>query len=82
MLDQVLDIFHIKPDYDLNIMQPRQTLALITEKSLHGLDEVLEQAKPDIVLVHGDTSTTFAIDIRIVYHQNPGRTCRSWFAHI
>ena len=46
MLDQVLDIFQIKPDYDLNIMQPRQTLALITEKSLHGLDEVLEQAQP------------------------------------
>lgn len=43
MLDQVLDIFDIKPDYDLNIMQPRQTLATITEKSLHGLDEVLER---------------------------------------
>ena len=52
MLDQVLDIFDIKPDYDLNIMQPRQTLATITEKSLHGLDEVLEKAQPDIVLVH------------------------------
>ena len=60
MLDQVLDIFGIRPDYDLNIMQPRQTLATITEKSLHGLDEVLEKAQPDIVLVHGDTSTTFA----------------------
>ena len=57
MLDQVLDIFGIRPDYDLNIMQPRQTLATITEKSLHGLDEVLEKAQPDIVLVHGDTST-------------------------
>ena len=71
MLDQVLDIFRIKPDYDLNIMQPRQTLALITEKSLHGLDEVLEQAKPDIVLVHGDTSTTFAGALAAFYHKIP-----------
>ena len=57
MLDQVLDIFDIKPDYDLNIMQPRQTLATITEKSLHGLDEVLEKAQPDIVLVHAPCGT-------------------------
>lgn len=71
MLDQVLDIFDIKPDYDLNIMQPRQTLALITEKSLHGLDEVLEQAQPDIVLVHGDTSTTFAGALAAFYHKIP-----------
>ena len=71
MLDQVLDIFQIKPDYDLNIMQPRQTLALITEKSLHGLDEVLEQAQPDIVLVHGDTSTTFAGALAAFYHKIP-----------
>lgn len=71
MLDQVLDIFDIKPDYDLNIMQPRQTLALITEKSLHGLDEVLEQAQPDIVLVHGDTSTTFAGALAAFYHKVP-----------
>ncbi|MCI7126132.1 MAG: UDP-N-acetylglucosamine 2-epimerase (non-hydrolyzing) [Agathobaculum sp.] len=71
MLDQVLDIFHIKPDYDLNIMQPKQTLARITEKSLHGLDEVLEQAAPDIVLVHGDTSTTFAGALAAFYHKIP-----------
>lgn len=71
MLDQVLDIFEIKPDYDLNIMQPRQTLALITEKSLHGLDEVLEEAKPDVVLVHGDTSTTFAGALAAFYHKIP-----------
>ena len=55
-----MDIFHLKADYDLDIMQPRQTLATITTKSLVGLDEVLDEAKPDIVLVHGDTSTTFA----------------------
>ena len=71
MLDQVLDIFDIKPDYDLNIMQPRQTLATITEKSLHGLDEVLEKAQPDIVLVHGDTSTTFAGALAAFYHKIP-----------
>lgn len=71
MLDQVLDIFRIKPDYDLDIMQPRQTLSTITEKSLHGLDEVLEEAKPDMVLVHGDTSTTFAGALAAFYHQIP-----------
>lgn len=71
MLDQVLEIFDIKPDYDLNIMQPRQTLSTITEKSLHGLDEVLDQAKPDIVLVHGDTSTTFAGALAAFYHKIP-----------
>ena len=60
MLDQVLVIFDIKPDYDLNIMQPGQTLSQITSKSLLGLEEVINDAKPDIVLVHGDTSTTFA----------------------
>ncbi|MBS5151292.1 MAG: UDP-N-acetylglucosamine 2-epimerase (non-hydrolyzing) [Butyricicoccus pullicaecorum] len=71
MLDQVLEIFHIRPDYDLNIMESRQTLATITEKSLHGLDEVLEQAKPDLVLVHGDTSTTFAGALAAFYHKIP-----------
>lgn len=71
MLDQVLDIFSIHPDYDLDIMQPRQTLSLITENSLHGLDEVLEKAEPDIVLVHGDTSTTFAGALAAFYHKIP-----------
>ena len=71
MLDQVMTLFDIKPDYDLNIMQPRQTLATITEKSLHGLDEVLEKAQPDIVLVHGDTSTTFAGALAAFYHKVP-----------
>ena len=60
MLDSVLDIFKLKPDYDLNIMQPRQTLSAITSKCLLGVEEVLSEAKPDLVLVHGDTSTTFA----------------------
>ena len=71
MLDQVLEIFKIKPDYDLDIMEPRQTLATITEKSLRGLDTVLDEAKPDIVLVHGDTSTTFAGALAAFYHKIP-----------
>ena len=60
MLDSVLDIFSLEPDYDLDIMEPRQTLSTITSKCLTGMDRVLEAAKPDLVLVHGDTSTTFA----------------------
>ena len=71
MLEQVLDIFKIKPNYDLDIMESRQTLAMITEKSLHGLDLVLEEAKPDLVLVHGDTSTTFAGALAAFYHKIP-----------
>ena len=71
MLDQVLEIFKITPDYDLDIMEPRQTLATITEKSLRGLDTVLDEAKPDIVLVHGDTSTTFAGALAAFYHKIP-----------
>lgn len=69
MLDSVLDIFHLKPDYDLNIMEPRQTLSTITTKCLLGMEEVLDQAKPDLVLVHGDTSTTFAGALAAFYHQ-------------
>ena len=71
MLDQVLEIFQIQPDYDLDIMEPRQTLATITEKSLRGLDTVLDEARPDIVLVHGDTSTTFAGALAAFYHKIP-----------
>ena len=71
MLDSVLEIFQLKPDYDLNIMEPRQTLSTITSKCLLGMDGVLEQAKPDIVLVHGDTSTTFAGALSAFYHQIP-----------
>ena len=71
MLDAVLDIFHIRPDYDLNIMEPRQTLSTITSKCLTGMDQVLENANPDLVLVHGDTSTTFAGALAAFYHQIP-----------
>ncbi|THF84056.1 non-hydrolyzing UDP-N-acetylglucosamine 2-epimerase [Cohnella fermenti] len=59
MLDQVLDVFRIKPDYDLDIMQAQQTLNEITVRVLQGLEPVLKEAKPDLVLVHGDTLTTF-----------------------
>ena len=71
MLDSVLEIFKLKPDHDLNIMQPRQTLSTITSKCLLGMDDVLNEAKPDLVLVHGDTSTTFAGALAAFYHQIP-----------
>ena len=69
MLDQVLELFSIKPDYDLNIMKDRQTLAGITTKALTGLDDVMKEAEPDIVLVHGDTTTTFAASLAAFYNQ-------------
>lgn len=69
MLDQVLDIFDIKPDYDLNIMKSRQTLIEIVTHSLEGLDSVMKEAKPDVVLVHGDTSTTFVGSLAAFYNQ-------------
>ena len=71
MLDSVLEIFKLKPDYDLDIMEPRQTLSGITSKCLNGMDKVLEEAKPDLVLVHGDTSTTFAGALAAFYHKIP-----------
>ncbi|OIK12571.1 UDP-N-acetylglucosamine 2-epimerase (non-hydrolyzing) [Bacillus sp. MUM 13] len=69
MLDQVLTLFSIEPDYDLNIMKDRQTLVDITVKGLEGLDAVMKEAKPDIVLVHGDTTTTFAASLAAFYNQ-------------
>lgn len=68
MLDQVLGLFSIKPDYDLDIMSAGQTLFDITTRAMHGLDEVLKQEKPDLVLVHGDTTTTFAGALAAYYH--------------
>ena len=59
MLDQVLDAFKVKPDYDLSIMKDRQTLFDVTTNILNRIKEVLEKENPDVVLVHGDTSTTF-----------------------
>jgi UDP-N-acetylglucosamine 2-epimerase (non-hydrolysing) len=69
MLDQVLELFSIKPDYDLDIMKERQTLADITTRALNGLDSVMKEAKPDIVLVHGDTTTTFVASLAAFYNQ-------------
>ena len=71
MLDQVLELFAIKPDYDLDIMQSGQTLYDITTRALLGLKEVIEEAKPDMVLVHGDTTTTFAGALAAFYAQVP-----------
>lgn len=69
MLDQVLAIFQITPDYDLNIMKDRQTLIDVTTKGLEGLDQVMKEVKPDIVLVHGDTTTTFVASLAAYYNQ-------------
>ena len=69
MLDQVLNLFDIRPDYDLNIMSAGQTLFDITSRALLGLNKVLEEVKPQIVLVHGDTTTTFAGALAAYYHQ-------------
>lgn len=71
MLDQVLDCFEIVPDYDLNIMKEKQTLFEITSNILLKIGNILEEAKPDVVLVHGDTSTTFAAALACFYMQIP-----------
>lgn len=71
MLDSVLESFQITPDYDLNIMQPNQTLASIISRTLQGMESVFQQAKPDLVLVHGDTTTTLAGAIAAMLHQIP-----------
>lgn len=69
MLDQVLELFNITPDYNLNIMRPGQTLISITTSILDGLNEILIKDKPDIMLVHGDTTTTMAATLAGYYHQ-------------
>ena len=69
MLDQVLDLFELTPDYDLNIMQPNQTISMITANVLTGMEPVLQKEKPDVVLVHGDTSTTFVTALACFYQQ-------------
>ena len=71
MLDSVLEVFDLKPDWDLDIMTPRQTLSTITSKCLLGMDEAIDALKPDMILVHGDTSTTFAGALSAFYHQVP-----------
>lgn len=69
MLDQVLSIFGVKPDFDLNIMKARQTLVDVTVNVLQGLDQVMKDVKPDLVLVHGDTTTTFVASLAAYYNQ-------------
>ncbi|MFC0297335.1 non-hydrolyzing UDP-N-acetylglucosamine 2-epimerase [Geobacillus jurassicus] len=69
MLDQVLDTFGIKPNYDLNIMKDRQTLVGITTRALEGLNNIMQEAQPDLVLVHGDTTTTFVASLAAFYNQ-------------
>ncbi len=71
MLDQVLDIFDIKPDYDLNIMQLQQDLYDVTSRVLLGLRDILKETKPDVVLVHGDTTTSTAAALAAFYQQIP-----------
>ena len=71
MLRQVLDAFNVEPDYDLAIMQSGQTLYDITSRVIYGMKDILEEAKPDVVLVHGDTSTTFASALACFYMQIP-----------
>ena len=69
MLDSVMEIFHLKAQYDLDIMERQQTLSSITTKTLLGMERVLTEAEPDLVLVHGDTSTTFAGALAAFYHK-------------
>jgi UDP-N-acetylglucosamine 2-epimerase (non-hydrolysing) len=69
MLDQVLEVFNVTPDYDLNIMKDRQTLIDVTTRALEGLDKVMKEVKPNLVLVHGDTSTTFVASLAALYNQ-------------
>lgn len=69
MLDSVLDTFGIEPDYDLNVMKQGQTLSEVTSRVLTGLESVIKQAKPDMILVHGDTTTTFAGSLAAFYNE-------------
>ncbi|MDO4539954.1 MAG: UDP-N-acetylglucosamine 2-epimerase (non-hydrolyzing), partial [Syntrophomonadaceae bacterium] len=71
MLDQVLELFAIKPDYDLNLMRERQDLYSITTGVLNGMKPILEQEKPDLVLVHGDTTTSTAVALGAFYQRIP-----------
>src|SRR5690625_2203040 len=69
MLDQVLKVFNITPNYDLDIMRRQQSLADITSNALKGLDKIMKESEPDIVLVHGDTSTTFVASLAAFYNE-------------
>jgi len=71
MLEPFLDLFNIKPDFDLNVMTPNQTLSKLTANILQGLADVFKNYRPDVVLVHGDTTTTLATSLAAYYHQIP-----------
>lgn len=71
MLDQVLELFEIVPDYDLNVMKPNQSVSQITTNVLLGMEKVLSEVQPDIVLVHGDTTTTFSSALAAFYQKFP-----------
>ncbi|MCA9808671.1 MAG: UDP-N-acetylglucosamine 2-epimerase, partial [Cyanobacteria bacterium HKST-UBA06] len=71
MLDQVLNLFEIKPDYDLDLMTNNQGLADLTARVVTGLQQVLSEVKPDLVLVHGDTTTTMAASLAAFYQKVP-----------
>ncbi len=71
MLDSVLSIFDIQADHDLNIMQDQQTLAGLTSNALAKLDSIINEEQPDMILVHGDTTTTFVGNLAAFYHQIP-----------
>jgi len=88
MLDQVLELFNIKPDYDLDIMKQRQSLSHITSKVVEGMEKIIKEENPDIILVHGDTTTTFAAALAAFYqHKKVGhveaglRTFNKWFPY-
>src|SRR5699024_2545239 len=82
MLDSVLETFDITPDYDLNIMKQGQTLSEVTSRVLGGLESVIQEAKPDMILVHGDTTTTLAGRLAAFYKEvaigHDERGLRSW----
>ena len=82
MLDQVLKLFDICPDYDLNIMQPGQDLYDITSRILINLRDVLQQSKPDLVLVHGDTTTSMAAALAAFINRFLSATLKRAFGHI
>ncbi|WP_108983139.1 non-hydrolyzing UDP-N-acetylglucosamine 2-epimerase [Apilactobacillus micheneri] len=71
MLDQVMDIFHIVPDYNLHVMKEEQTLSSITTSVINKLDNIINKTNPDVILVHGDTTTTFAASVSAFYHKIP-----------
>jgi UDP-N-acetylglucosamine 2-epimerase (non-hydrolysing) len=71
MLDQVLELFELTPDFDLNVMKPNQSVSQISTNVLLGMERVLNEVQPDMVLVHGDTTTTFASALAAFYQKIP-----------